>query len=97
MFAKNIPAVDQPGFVSDPNADLLYRLATELVCEKLNLCFFAIRGTTNNVDKIVEIGQRDQIALECFSPGLGLAEKKTGTPENYVSPVLDIAMQCFFE
>jgi hypothetical protein len=56
MFAKNIPAVDQPGFVSDPNADLLNRLATELVCEKLNLCFFAIRGPTNNVDKIVEIG-----------------------------------------
>ena len=79
MFAEDIAAVDQPGFASDPNADLLNRLATELIGEKLDLCLIAICGAANDIDKIVEVGRGRSGSLRVFQPWPRLGGEESGS------------------
>src|ERR1700758_378715 len=97
MVAKNISAIDQSAFAADPNADLGDRFPTEFVGQKLDLGFVAVRGAADDVDKIIQIGQRDEIAFQCLGPGLGLTEKKTGAPENHIPAMFDVTKQRFLE
>src|ERR1700722_2842926 len=97
MFTKYISTTDQTSFTSDADANLLNRFTTEFVGEKAYFGFFAIRGAANNVDKIIQVRERNEIAFECFRSGFCLAEKKTGAPENHIAAMLDITEQRLFQ
>jgi hypothetical protein len=73
MFAKDIAAIDQSSFAPYPDADALDGLPAEFKCEEFDARFLAICGSADNLYKIIQICQRDQIPLERFRARFGLS------------------------
>src|SRR5207237_6380626 len=58
-LAKGITAIYQTGLAANPNPELFYLLSAEFVGHQPNSRFFPICRIPNDLDKVIEIGQRD--------------------------------------
>ena len=97
MLAKGVAPFRQPRFVAYEDAGLFDLPFGEIECQQFHARFVAVRGSTNDSDELIQVGQRNQIAFQRFGPFFGLAQLKTGAAKNDFSPVLDIRLVSNFE
>jgi hypothetical protein len=96
-FAEDIAAVRQSSLAPYPDADALDCFPAEFECEEFDARFLAIGRSADDVYKIIQMSQRNQIPLERFRARLGLSQKESGSAENDIAAMFNVAMKRFFE
>src|SRR5688572_15039728 len=96
-FTEKIAAVDQAGFAANQNAKAFDRRASEFIRHQLHLGFVAICRSANDADEIVEVREREQIALENFRSFLRLLQLIASAAQDYFAAMLDVALNHFLE
>src|SRR4029077_20758757 len=97
MFAEGVAPFRQARFVANENDDLFDLSFGKIESEKFNARFFAIGRSANDANELIQVCQRDQIALEGFRAFFRLAQFKTRAPQHYFASVFDIRLVSNFE
>src|SRR5438876_9344082 len=83
--------------MTNSDADLSDLLFRKLESEQFHSRFVTVGGAANDSNKLIEIGQRDQIALERFGALFCFAQFEACAPQHDFAAVLDVAGVRFFK
>src|SRR5437588_11761552 len=97
MFTEGVAPFRQARFVANENADLFDLSFGKIEGEQFNARFFAISRSANDANELIQVCQRDQIALERFRAFFRLAQFETRASQHDFAPVLDICLVSNFE
>src|SRR5262249_223917 len=90
QFAERVAATRQPRFAANQNAKLLHLRAREIKGHQLDLRFLAIGRMADDTNKLIEVGQRDEVTLQFFGPLFRFAQLKFRAADDYFPAVLDV-------
>src|SRR5438067_1219342 len=97
MFAEGVASFRQARFVANENANLFDLSFGKIESKKFNARFVAIGRSANDANELIQVCQRDQIALERFCAFFRLAQFETRASKNDFASVFDIRLVSNFE
>src|SRR5258708_13736772 len=92
MFAEGVAAFGQSRFVADENTDLFDLSFGKIESKKFNTGLLPIGRSPNDANELIQVCQRDQIALHRFRAFLRLAQFETRASQHDFAPVFAIPL-----
>ncbi len=97
LRADEIAAISHARLIVDADAVALRLALGEIIRGQLASRFLAVGGTTDDLDHLVQIGQRDEIPLKVLGPPLRFPQVVPRAAHHDFAAMLDVAIDQLFQ
>ena len=92
-----LPLVIETGFLAEKDAEFLNLFLAEGQRQQTDAGLVAILGITDDLDEVIEVCERDQVALKLLGTGLRLTKEESSAAQDDFAAVLDEAGYGFLQ